>query len=169
MYELSGMTVMPKPRARKPDDPEAVISEFVEQLGLIGEEDGLPRIAGRILGLLVIYGGPLSFAEIAQRLQVSRGSVSTNTRLLEHFGMVERVARPGERQDYFSLAPDPYYRLMRGLSDRKRRAQAIVNKAKDALPPDWSGAKKRLASLSSFYGLVSEVSETLSRDLKDKT
>jgi hypothetical protein len=58
---------------------------------------------------------------------------------------------------------------MRGLSDRKRRAQAIVNKAKDALPQDWSGAKQRLASLSSFYGLVSEVSETLSRDLKDKT
>ncbi len=163
------MTVMPKPRVRKTSDSEAVISEFVEQLGLIGEADGLPRIAGRILGLLVIYGGPLSFAEIAQRLQVSRGSVSTNTRLLEHFGVIERVARPGERQDYFSLAPDPYFRLMSGLSDRKRRAQAIVDKTKDALPPDWSDARKRLASLSSFYGLISEVSETLSRDLKGKT
>jgi DNA-binding transcriptional regulator GbsR (MarR family) len=169
MYELSGMTVIPKPRARKTDDPEAVISEFVEQLGLIGEADGLPRISGRILGLLVIYGGPLSFTEIAQRLQVSRGSVSTNTRLLEHFGIIERVARSGERQDYFSLAPDPYYRLISGISERKRRAQAIVNKAKDALPLNWSDAKKRLASLSSFYGLVSEVSETLSRDLKSKT
>jgi DNA-binding transcriptional regulator GbsR (MarR family) len=163
------MTIMPKPRVRKTEDPEAVISEFIEQLGLIGEADGLPRISGRILGLLVIYGGPLSFAEIAQRLQVSRSSVSTNTRMLEHFGIIERVARPGERQDYFSLAPDPYYRLMSGIAERKRRARAIVDKTKEALPPHWGDAKKRLTSLSTFYGLVSEVGETLSRDLKGKT
>ncbi len=163
------MTIMPKPRVRKSADPEAVISEFIEQLGLIGEADGLPRISGRILGLLVIYGGPISFAEIAERLQISRSSVSTNTRLLEHFGVIERVARPGERQDYFSLAPDPYYRLMTGIAERKRRARTIVDKTKEALPPDWGDAKKRLASLSAFYGLLGEVGETLSQDLKGKT
>jgi DNA-binding transcriptional regulator GbsR (MarR family) len=164
------MTIMAKPRVRKAaDEPEAVVSDFIEQLGLIGEEDGLPRIAGRILGLLIVYGGPLSFADIAQRLRISRGSVSTNTRLLENLGVIERGTRPGERQDYFSLAPDPYYRLMSRVADRKRRARAIVDKTRDALPPDWSDAKKRLASLSSFYELVSEVGETLSRELKDKT
>jgi DNA-binding transcriptional regulator GbsR (MarR family) len=163
------MTIVSRPRARKTVDPEAVISEFVEQLGLLVEADGLPRIAGRILGLLVIYGGPLSFADIAQRLQISRSSVSTNTRLLEHFGVIERVARPGERQDYFSLAPDPYYRLMSGVAERKRRARAIVDKTKDALPAHWSDARKRLASLSVFYELMGEVGETLSRDLKGKT
>lgn len=162
------MTIMPKPRARK-TGPEAVISEFVEQLGLIGEADGLPRIAGRLLGLLVVYGGPLSFAEIAERLQISRGSVSTNTRLLEHLGVIERVARPGERQDHFSLAPDPYYRLMSRFADRARRSRGIVEKTKDALPSDWSDARKRLASLSSFYGQMGEMSEALSRDLKGKT
>lgn len=163
------MSLMPEPRVRKASDPEAVISEFVEQLGLIGEADGLPRIAGRILGLLVIYGGPVSFAEIAQRLQISRGSVSTNTRLLEHFGIVERVARPGERQDYFCLAPDPYYRLMRGVAERTRRARALVDKTKDALPPDWKDARERLSGLSSFYRRMGEVGETLSQELKDKT
>jgi DNA-binding transcriptional regulator GbsR (MarR family) len=141
----------------------------VEQLGLIGEADGLPRIAGRILGLLVVYGGPLSFAEIAERLQISRGSVSTNTRLLEHLGVIERVARSGERQDYFSLAPDPYYRLMSRFADRTRRSRGIVQKARDALPSDWSDARKRLASLSSFYGQMGEMSEALSRELKGKT
>lgn len=163
------MTIMPKPRARKSAAPEAVISEFIEQLGLIGEADGLPRIAGRLLGLLVVYGGPLSFAEIAERLQISRGSVSTNTRLLEHLGVIERVARPGERQDFFSLAPDPYYRLMSRFAERARKSRGIVEKTKDALPPDWSDSRKRLASLSSFYGKMSEMSEALSRDLKGKT
>ncbi len=79
------------------------------------------------------------------------------------------MARPGERQDYFSLAPDPYYRLMSGIAERKRRARAIVDKTKEALPPHWDDAKKRLTSLSTFYGLVSEVGETLSQDLKGKT
>jgi DNA-binding transcriptional regulator GbsR (MarR family) len=46
---------------------KAVVEEFVERMGLVAEGDGLPRIAGRIMGLMVIEGGPLSFAELAQR------------------------------------------------------------------------------------------------------
>jgi DNA-binding transcriptional regulator GbsR (MarR family) len=81
---------------------DQAIEQFIERVGLIAQVDGLPRIAGRIMGLLVIYGGPFSFAEIAKRLQVSRGSISTNRRLLENLGVIERVARPGIVLERFS-------------------------------------------------------------------
>ena len=116
---------------------------FVEQLGLIAQADGLPRIAGRILGLMVIHGGPFSFSELSVRLKVSRGSISTNTRLLENLGVIERTTRAGERQDYFKLHANPYIELIRGLQNRMKKASLIVAETKQKLPADNKEMQKR--------------------------
>ena len=55
------------------------IERFIEGFGLLMQQDGLPRIAGRMLALFIVEGGPFSFSELAEKLQVSRGSISTNT------------------------------------------------------------------------------------------
>lgn len=130
---------------------EDTVSEFVERLGLIAQADGIPRIAGRILGLLVIHGGPFSFAELAERLKVSRGSISTNTRLLEHLGIIERVSKAGERQDYFQIRSEPYIELMRGYLGRIHKATEVIAEAQQKLPKDWRDSHKRLAELGAFY------------------
>lgn len=130
---------------------ETAVEEFVERMGLIAEGDGLSRIAGRIMGLMVIEGGPLSFAELAQRLEVSRGSVSTNTRFLERLGIIERVARRGDRQDYFQLATAPYVRLLEGSVDRMLKAHSVVANAKDQLADKDGDTQRRLDELASFY------------------
>jgi len=129
----------------------AVVEEFVERLGLIAESDGLPRIAGRIMGLMIIDGGPLSFAELAGKLAVSRASISTNTRFLEHLGVIERVAQRGERQDYFQLATAPYVRLLQGSVDRAAKAHGVVADARDQLSVKDEGARRRLDELGAFY------------------
>ena len=56
---------------------------FIERMGLAFESDGLPRIAGRIFGLLLLSEDCRSLDELAAELKVSKGSVSTNARLLE--------------------------------------------------------------------------------------
>jgi len=96
---------------QKTDD---IVNQFIEQMGMISQGDGLPRIAGKIIGLLLIENGPFSFGEITERLGVSRGSVSTNTRLLENLRLIDRVSKMGERGDYFQLAQDPYAKLLQG-------------------------------------------------------
>ena len=108
-------------------------SEFVESLGLILQTEGFPRIAGRLLGVFVLRGGPLSFQELCDMLQVSRGSVSTNTRLLVSLGAVERVAVTGERQDYFRLADTPYERMAAGQVERAQQARDRLRKGRDAI------------------------------------
>jgi DNA-binding MarR family transcriptional regulator len=86
---------------------------FVEELGLFFELQGLPRMAGRIWGfLLVSDAAEVPAAELATGLQASAGSVSTATRLLVQTGLVRRVRRPGERRDWFALAPDGLERLL---------------------------------------------------------
>jgi DNA-binding transcriptional regulator GbsR (MarR family) len=87
---------------------------FVEDVGLFFEEMGFPRMAGRILGWLLICEPPeQSAAELAKALQASKGSLSTMTRLLIQVGLVERVGLPGQRRDYFRIRPGAWPQLIR--------------------------------------------------------
>ena len=62
-------------------DPQTV--NFIERMGVALDSDGLPRIAGRIFGLLLVSEDARSLDDLAAELRVSKGSVSTNARLLE--------------------------------------------------------------------------------------
>lgn len=138
------------------DKTEHAIAEFVEQMGLILQAEGLPRIAGRIMGLMIMHGGPFGFSEMAERLSVSRASISTNTRLLEDLGVIERTATPGDRQDYFRLSRQPYARMLRGVVRRMRRAREVVEDTQETLPQDMQGAQDRLNELDAFYEALIE-------------
>ena len=138
------------------DKPQDVVVEFVEQMGLILQAEGLPRIAGRIMGLMIMHGGPFSLTELAAGLTVSRASISTNTRLLEELGVIERTAMPGDRQDYFRLSRQPYARMLRGVVRRMRRAREVVESTREALPQAMNGAQHRLNELDSFYEALIE-------------
>jgi len=95
---------------------------FVEDIGLILEEQGRPRIAGRILGWLLICEPPYqSFGDLVEILGVSKGSVSSMTRLLLEGGLIERVAVPGERQTFYQMAPDAWARVLSWMAARVRR------------------------------------------------
>ena len=87
------------------DETEKAIAEFVERMGLVTQADGLPRIAGRIMGLMIVHGGSFGFTELTERLSVSRASISTNTRLLEDLGVIERTAMPGDTGSIVGATP----------------------------------------------------------------
>src|SRR4051812_38541175 len=92
--------------------------QFVERAGLLWEADGLPRIAGRIFGLMIIAEDPLSLDQIAEALGVSKASASTDTRLLERLGYLERISKPGDRKDYYCSSARSFEG---GLVERIRR------------------------------------------------
>lgn len=140
--------------------------EFAESLGLILQAEGFPRIAGRLLGVFVLRGGPLSFQELCDTLKISRGSVSTNTRLLESLGAVERVAMPGERQDFFRLADTPYERIAAGKVERARHASERLLKGRDTLPDCDDETFNRVTELSDFFGSISRACETALKEMQ---
>jgi|TARA_R100000501_G_scaffold18498_1_gene39539 DNA-binding transcriptional regulator GbsR (MarR family) len=127
-------------------------SEFIETMGVVSEGDGLPRIAGRMWGLLVVTGGTLSSAEIAELLEVSRGSVSTNLRFLEQLGIVRRMAKPGDRQTYFTIRDNPYSTLMRGLNQRVIANANMVRRTMTKISDPE--ARDRLQDLATFYEVL---------------
>lgn len=156
------------PPERVSDRPAAI--EFVERMGVQAQGDGLPRIAGRLMGLMVLEEGPLAFGELAKRLQVSRGSISTNARLLEGMGILERVALPGERGDYFQLADDPYRALIEGARDRAAKGERATRSARDALDGEVPAeVGERLDELARFYGALREGIAGISVALDERT
>jgi len=87
---------------------------FIEDMGLFFEESGHPRMAGRILGCLLISDQPhLSTTEIAEILQASKGSLSTMTRFLLQMGLIERVGMPAQRKDYYRIKSGAWTQLVR--------------------------------------------------------
>jgi len=143
------------------ESTEVVRERFIEQMGLISQGDGLPRIAGRLMGLMIFDGRAYSFGDLAIELQVSRGSISTNARMLEQMGIIERVAKPGDRQDYFQLADDPYVNILTGALARSRKAHDTVVKTTKALPSrGHADVKARLTQLEHFYDTVLEALNT---------
>jgi len=62
---------------------------------------GAPKSVGAIYGLLFISKKPLSFDQIAQRLDMSSGSVSQGLRLLKAVGAVRITVVPRERRDFY--------------------------------------------------------------------
>ena len=138
-----------------------VRERFIEQMGINAQGDGVPRIAGRMMGLMVFDGRPYSFSELAVELQVSRGSISTNARILEQQGIIERTAVPGDRQDYFQLAESPYDAILTGALARSRKARELITRTADALPVRGQSApKRRLEEFASFYDSIVEALET---------
>ena len=129
---------------------DPVRSDFIEKTGLTAQADGLPRIAGRVFGMLIYDGDVVSFGDLATKLQVSRASISTSIRILEERGLVKRVTKPGERGDFFQLAPNPYATMLEGIQKRNRAIQEDVTETIQSLPKD-ADAVERLTAHADFY------------------
>lgn len=129
------------------------MAQFVENVGLFYERQGVPRIGGRILGLMLISPDPLSAEQMAARLDVSRSSVSTNLRLLSAHGLIDKVTRRGDRIDYFQFSPTAWER---SIIERLRDLlflRELVEEGLDALPPD-SPVRNRLEEMIEFTNAV---------------
>lgn len=143
---------------------QACLSRFIERLGLYFEGFGLPRIAGRLLGLLILTDRPLSLDEIAALLHVSRASVSTNARLLVAARLVERVGLPGDRRDYYASGERGWDAVIETDLETARTLHALAAEALEPLAADESPARTRLQAtveFSRFY--ADELAATLAR------
>ena len=119
------------------------MQEFIERAGMLWEDDGLPRIAGRIFALALISKEARSLDEIASVLGVSKASVSNDTRLLERLGFIERVSRPGDRKDYYQSSERSFERAIAERVRRMDQLQALIESGK-ALAIDSPAVRARL-------------------------
>ncbi|MFC7623888.1 GbsR/MarR family transcriptional regulator [Microlunatus sp. GCM10028923] len=88
--------------------------QWIERVATYLARDGMPPIAGRVLGWLMISEpAEQSAAEIAAAVGASRASLTTTLRLLMAAGFVTRQGRAGERTAYYRIDDDAWGRVVR--------------------------------------------------------
>lgn len=141
------------------------LHHFVEEMGLLIEQSGGARMMGRMIGYLLICDPPeQSASDLAEALHASAGSVSQTTRQLLAAGMVERVARPGDRKIYVRFRDGAYVDMMRGkagiLSVFREVCDAGLRVLEDAPPAQ----RARLQDFRDFYAFMeSEIPGLIAR------
>lgn len=86
--------------------PNADQLAFVEDFALILERMGLVRMTGRAAGWLLVRDPPeQTFGQIADALQASKGSISTALKTLVTMRWVDKISKPGDRKNYYSIRP----------------------------------------------------------------
>lgn len=133
---------------------DAEIMEFVDQLGGYFESNGLTRLAGRLLGwLLVCDPERQSSEELAVALNASSGGISTNARMLIQFGFIERLGIAGDRRTYFRLRPNAFAagerQRLRTMADLQTLADVGLHALRDA-PPQRSRRIQEMRELTAY-------------------
>lgn len=134
------------------DDLYEKKKQFVEEVSLIIEDIGQPRIAGQIMGWLMICDPPKqSFSDLVKHLGVSKASISNMTRLLLQAGLIEKVRIPGERKIHFQIKEDAWINVMENHLRSVNSLRRISNEGLKLLDEDPDTDKTRLEEMNKFY------------------
>ncbi len=130
---------------------------FVEDISLYFEQMGLPRTAGRVLGMLLI-SDPVeqSLNDLCEVLQTSKSSISTTTRLLTEMGLIERVPSPMPRRLYFRFKPGGWITFMRMRLRLMASLHQIAERGLELLRDSEPALRERLQEAHDMFSQIEE-------------
>jgi DNA-binding transcriptional regulator GbsR (MarR family) len=142
---------------------------FVEDIGLFFEQIGMPRMAGRILGVLLISDPPAqSITDLAEKLKASKSSISIMARLLVENGLVERVASPVPRRDYYRFKPGGWTLYMHQWLGLMAALHQITERGLSLIEDKSPDLKERLQEAHDLFSFIEEEFPALLKALEEK-
>jgi DNA-binding transcriptional regulator GbsR (MarR family) len=136
---------------------EKKLLECSEEMGLFFERMGGQRMAGRLLGWLMVSEDPqFTASDLARVLKASKGSISTITRQLEEGGLLERFTIPGKRSSYFRLRPQWWARLLERRTAVISQTRSMVDRWLDKLKGTSKERTQRLSEMRDFYAFLEQ-------------
>lgn len=127
--------------------------QYAEELAVAMEVLGMSRMAGRVLGWLLICDPPEQTAgQLVEALRASKGSISTVTRQLASSGLIVRKSIPGIRADVFEMRPDAFTRA----SEVEKLAwfKDLMNEGIKVIGDENSPRARRLKGTRDFYAFM---------------
>jgi DNA-binding transcriptional regulator GbsR (MarR family) len=143
------------------------LSKFIEGMGMYFENSGVPRIGGRILALLMIAHEPLSAEDIGVVLKVSRGSISTNMRILTAAGLAEKVSIPGNRTTFFESPETAFEQMVVARIRSSMTFRKLVDEGLAALTSE-DFARHRLENAVMWTDLLIDTFEKVIEDWREQ-
>ncbi len=148
---------MDQPNAQSPANEtlDTVNTSMIEGLGQLAGYFGFSKVMGQLFGALMLSPVALSLDDLMERLAISKASVSTHMRTLEHMGIVHEVWVKDDRRKYYRAESDFWQILSNILSSRELRD---VNQALRVLQDNADHLQRALPemgedsrSLAEFY------------------
>lgn len=131
--------------------------QFIEDAGDMLNEHGMPNMAGRVIGsLLVSDPGHRTLDELAEDLSASRGSISMATQLLLRLGVIEKLSLPGERRRYYRVRPEVWSTQFVQREKHLERHFCVLEEGLALLEGQPVESKRRLLELLAFFDFVAE-------------
>lgn len=132
--------------------------DFVDEVAALFAQEGMPLIAGRVIGWLLISDPPeQSAADLASVLEVSRSSISSSVRLLTPSGLVESVRKRGDRQEYLRISPDGWSRMLASRYAKTAAFRQVIERGLGVLDDSSaSGRSERLEHVADLYRFLEE-------------
>ena len=139
-----------------------LLHEVADAVGALMEFWGFKRVMGRIWTLLYLRGEPLSAAELCEQLAISSGAASMALSELEHWSVVRRSRKPGDRREYFEAETDVWKMISRVLRERElsqiERALEVFDRAREQLQRGGApGEQARLAQVAERIGRLADL------------
>ena len=141
-----------------------LLHEVADAVGALMEFWGFKRLMGRVWTLLYLRDEPLSAAELCEQLGISTGAASMTLSELEHWGVIRRSRKLGDRREYFEAETDIWKMISRVLREREllqvERALEVFDRAREQLTRGAApGERGRLEAISERIERLAELAK----------
>jgi DNA-binding transcriptional ArsR family regulator len=141
---------------------EEAVRRFVERMAALLADWGFPRMAGRVLLVMMAADEEsLTAADLGQRLGVSPAAISGALRYLTQLHIVVREPVPGSRRDRYRLPNDVWYEVGLGEVPLFKTLAELAGDGVAALGGTGSPAGARMARMREFYQFMQNEMPTL--------
>jgi len=153
-----------------------LVHDAADAVGALMEFWGFKRVMGRVWALLYLRGDALSASDLCDQLSISSGAASMALSELEHWTVVRRIRRPGDRREYFEAETDIWKMVSRVLRERElvqvERALAVFDRARAGLnqhiPPGENARTQRIIDRIGRLADLARVGRGLLRAVVDQ-
>lgn len=137
---------------------DPIKKDFIQDFGEAYHMFGLPRLMGRIVGLLLHVDEPLSLDSLTKELNVSKGPASQILKRLRDHNQLKRVWIPGDRKDYYAVDPDifehSFINHMKMMEQNLIIAKKYHQMVKNNHYKGTNAFKKNIKTMESFFNKV---------------
>ena len=124
---------------------------FLEDVARLLTPWGVPPVAARLYGYLLLSPRPVSLGQITADLEISKSSASVAARLLESYTLARRHGETGTKRALYAVADD--YEAM--IRQQNRLLDALAEQLNIGVRIVTSkGVSARLEEMADFYRVM---------------
>jgi HTH-type transcriptional regulator, glycine betaine synthesis regulator len=150
-------------------DLDKAREDLVQEIGRLSSFAGFNKSIGQIYALLYLSKEPVSLADIALQLGISKGNASLNIQTMERWGLVHPFSKKSDRRDYYQAETD-FWKIVSDIVNERDRKEidhtlhaisailtSVSRSGDDKESPERQFYQERLEQMVDFGEAISKI------------